>query len=40
MAPPQELKDADPWATGWRKRLKTQLTVPKVGRTGGAYMRR
>jgi predicted phage terminase large subunit-like protein len=41
MSPPQELKDADPWASGWRKRLKTQLTVP--GRkltTGGEFMRR
>jgi len=41
MTPPQELKDPDPYAKGWRKRLKTQLTVPRGGIAhGGAWMRR
>jgi len=41
MAPPAELKEDDPWSTGWRKRLKTQMTIPRSGVvTGGAHMRR
>lgn len=41
MSPPRELKEEDPWATGWRKKLRTQLTVPRHGvTTGGNFMRR
>jgi len=40
MAPPPELKEADPYDSGWRKRLRTQLTIPKVGVSGGSYMRK
>ena len=41
MSPPPELKDPDPYAKGWRKRMKTQLTVPRAGIAhGGSFMRR
>lgn len=41
MSPPMELKDPDPWQKGWRKRFKTQMTVPRAGVShGGSYMRR
>jgi len=41
MSPPPELKDPDPWQKGWRKRMKTQLTVPRAGIAhGGSFMRR
>lgn len=39
MTPPPELKDPDPYAKGWRKRLKTQLTVGSQSKTGRPYMR-